>query len=62
MDPEEKSQEEPSGQSRAPVLTVVSKFKVGPGGADRMCLIHSSISNIYQAPPRIGGLLGNVDK
>uniref|UniRef100_A0ABI8A2Y4 Myosin motor domain-containing protein n=1 Tax=Felis catus TaxID=9685 RepID=A0ABI8A2Y4_FELCA len=28
MDPEEKSQEEPSGQSRAPVLTVVSKFKV----------------------------------
>ncbi|XP_074198739.1 unconventional myosin-XIX isoform X4 [Camelus bactrianus] len=26
-DPEEKSQEEPSGQSRAPVLTVVSKFK-----------------------------------
>ncbi|XP_045344099.1 unconventional myosin-XIX isoform X6 [Leopardus geoffroyi] len=27
MDPEEKSQEEPSGQSRAPVLTVVSKFK-----------------------------------
>ncbi|XP_024428891.2 unconventional myosin-XIX isoform X2 [Desmodus rotundus] len=25
--PEEKSQEEPSGQSRAPVLTVVSKFK-----------------------------------
>ncbi|KAB1265778.1 Unconventional myosin-XIX [Camelus dromedarius] len=28
-DPEEKSQEEPSGQSRAPVLTVVSKFKVG---------------------------------
>ncbi|XP_047688738.1 unconventional myosin-XIX isoform X1 [Prionailurus viverrinus] len=27
LDPEEKSQEEPSGQSRAPVLTVVSKFK-----------------------------------
>ncbi|XP_030874148.1 unconventional myosin-XIX isoform X3 [Leptonychotes weddellii] len=27
-DPEEKAQEEPSGQSRAPVLTVVSKFKV----------------------------------
>ncbi|XP_030874145.1 unconventional myosin-XIX isoform X1 [Leptonychotes weddellii] len=26
-DPEEKAQEEPSGQSRAPVLTVVSKFK-----------------------------------
>ncbi|KAM5215920.1 unconventional myosin-XIX isoform 1-T5 [Hipposideros larvatus] len=26
-DPEEKSQEEPSGQSRVPVLTVVSKFK-----------------------------------
>ncbi|KAF4012053.1 hypothetical protein G4228_004144 [Cervus hanglu yarkandensis] len=26
-DPEEKSQEEPSGQNRAPVLTVVSKFK-----------------------------------
>ncbi|XP_054430817.1 unconventional myosin-XIX [Pteronotus mesoamericanus] len=26
-DPEEKSQEEPCGQSRAPVLTVVSKFK-----------------------------------
>ncbi|KAG8520231.1 Unconventional myosin-XIX [Galemys pyrenaicus] len=26
-DPKEKSQEEPSGQSRAPVLTVVSKFK-----------------------------------
>uniref|UniRef100_A0A8D1A9H0 Unconventional myosin-XIX n=1 Tax=Sus scrofa TaxID=9823 RepID=A0A8D1A9H0_PIG len=26
-DPEEKSQEEPSGQSRTPVLTVVSKFK-----------------------------------
>lgn len=30
-DPEEKAQEEPSGQSRAPVLTVVSKFKVGLG-------------------------------
>lgn len=29
-DPEEKSQEEPSGQSRTPVLTVVSKFKVSP--------------------------------
>ena len=29
-DPEDKSQEEPSGQNRAPVLTVVSKFKVGP--------------------------------
>lgn len=29
-DPEEKSQEEPSGQNRAPVLTVVSRFKVGP--------------------------------
>lgn len=28
-DPEEKSQKELSGQSRAPVLTVVSKFKVG---------------------------------
>lgn len=28
-DPEETSQEEPSGQSRVPVLTVVSKFKVG---------------------------------
>lgn len=28
-DPEEKPQESPSGQSRAPVLTVVSKFKVG---------------------------------
>lgn len=27
-DPEEKPQESPSGQSRAPVLTVVSKFKV----------------------------------
>ncbi|XP_037350315.1 unconventional myosin-XIX isoform X2 [Talpa occidentalis] len=27
VDPKEKSQEEPSGQSRAPVLTVVSKFK-----------------------------------
>ncbi|XP_070628709.1 unconventional myosin-XIX isoform X3 [Bos indicus] len=26
-DPEDKSQEEPSGQNRAPVLTVVSKFK-----------------------------------
>lgn len=26
--PEEKTQEEPAGQSRAPVLTVVSKFKV----------------------------------
>lgn len=26
---EEKSQEEPSSQSRTPVLTVVSKFKVG---------------------------------
>lgn len=30
-DPEEKAQEEPSGQSRTPVLTVVSKFKVGLG-------------------------------
>lgn len=29
-DPEDKSPEEPSGQNRAPVLTVVSKFKVGP--------------------------------
>lgn len=28
-DPEEKPQEEPSGKSRTPVLTVVSKFKVG---------------------------------
>lgn len=27
--PKEKTQEEPSGQSRNPVLTVVSKFKVG---------------------------------
>lgn len=27
--PEEKTQEELSGQSRAPALTVVSKFKVG---------------------------------